>query len=120
MTRPTSHEDLSNYDSKGAAIANIYGGDAMLNHPTVAQHLTAALIEAQRIGLSIKNGEIRTVLTEEEFDAKLTTAQERWDLGHKTYMQYQEDGTFPKYNHYWSDFLAAEGIATPKKDEAAK
>jgi hypothetical protein len=35
-------------------------------------------------------------------------------------MQYQEDGTFPKYNHYWSDFLAAEGIATPKKDEAAK
>jgi len=119
MTRPSSHEDLSNYDRKGSTIASIYGGDGMLEHPTVAQHLTAALAEAQRLGLSIKGGDIATILTEDELDAKLLKAQGDWDRGAEAYRQYQEDGTFPTHNYYWSDFLRAEGIATPKKDEVS-
>jgi len=120
VTRPSSHDDLSNYDRKGSTIASIYGGDAMLEHPTVGQHLTAALAEAQRLGLSIKGGDIATILTEEELDAKLLKAQADWDRGQDAYMKYQADGTFPTHNYLWSDFLTAEGIATPKKDEAAK
>jgi hypothetical protein len=120
MTRPSSHNDLSNYDRKGLTIANIYGGDAMLEHPTIGQHLTAALVEAQRLGLSIKGGDIMTVLTAEELDAKLATAQADWDRGEEAYLKYLEDGTFPSHNFKWSDYLTAERIATPKKDEAAK
>ena len=118
MTRPSSHEDLSNYEREGSAIASIHGGDAMLNHPTVAQHLMAALVEAQRVGLSVNGGTITTILTEEELAAKVAVAQERWDLGQKTYKQYLADGTFPVHNYKWSDYLTAEGIETPKKPAA--
>jgi len=118
MTRPSSHEDLSNYDRKGSTLAIIYSGDAALEHPTVTQHLMAALAEAQRLGLGIKGGEIATIPTEAELDKKLATAQSDWDRGEAAYMKYQEDGTFPVHNYKWSDYLTAEGIETPKKPAA--
>lgn len=120
MTRPSSHNDLSNYERKGSTIACIYSGDSLVEHPTVAQHLTAALAEAQRLGLSIKGGDIMTIPTAEELDAKLAKAQSDWDRGAEAYLKYLNEGVFPSHNYVWSDYLRAEDIETPKKDEAAK
>lgn len=116
MTRPSSPEDLEEYNRRGHSVATI-PADYITRHPSLGMHLLAALAEAERLGLQVENGEITIPLTDEELDYKVKAAQRSWDSGKELYEKYLADGEWPKYYYIWSSYLTAEGIESPKKPE---
>lgn len=78
-TRPASHDDLANHQREGHLVA-VIPSDYITRHPSLGQHLLAALAEADRLGLVVDaNGSIRIPKSTEELDAALASAQRNWD-----------------------------------------
>jgi|GEM_PF-5605907 len=117
MTRPSSTEDLDEYDVRGHRVATI-PSHYITTYPSLGMHLLGALAEAGRLGLDVEDGEITIPLTEKELATKIKSAQRTWDLGKGVYEKYLEDGQWPDSYWVWSAYLKAEGIAVPKKPEA--
>jgi hypothetical protein len=85
MTRPATHDDLTEYERQGEALFSWqYGLDKV---PSVQHHIVQAKITALKLGFEVAQNEVRTVLTEKELDKKLAAAQEKWDLGMVIYDQ---------------------------------
>jgi hypothetical protein len=119
MTRPVNTEDLPDYERKGHLVARIESS-YITRHPSLGQHLLAALAEADHLGLVVDDGEIIIPLTEAELDRKVKSAQDSWDFGKEVYEKFIEDGVWPERAWSWGAYLRAEGIAAPTKEEAAK
>jgi hypothetical protein len=118
MTRPTSIEDLDDYDRKGHRVATITS-TYITRYPSLGMHLLAALTEASRLGLDVDDEEITIPLTEGELAANIKRAQDSWDRGKAMYDKYLEDREWPKYPSTWFAYLKTEGIAIPNKEEAS-
>lgn len=79
MSRPESHDDLSDWQRQGHLVAQI-PSEHLTRHPALGAHLLAAVAEADRIGLiREEDGSIRIPLTDEELDAKVKVEQRSWD-----------------------------------------
>ena len=118
MSRPTSPDELDDYERQGHRVANI-DSSYITRYPSLGMHLLAALAEAAHLGLEVKeDGEIIIPLTEEELTRKVESAQRSWDYGKKQHEEYLESGEWPTYSYLWNNYLTAEGIEAPKKPEA--
>lgn len=85
MSRPESHDDLSDWQRQGHLVALI-PSDHITRHPALGQHLLAAIAEADRLGLvREEDGSIRIPFTTEELDAKVAGEQRSWDYNHERY-----------------------------------
>lgn len=118
MSRPTSPDDIEEYYRRGHRVAEI-PADYITRYPSLGMHLLAALAEAERLGLTVKDGEITIELTDEELDRKIQSAQRSWDVGKEMHDKYLADGEWPQYYYLWDAYLKAEGIEKPKKPEDA-
>ena len=78
MARPTTHDDLPDYQRAGHIVANIES-EYVVKYPSLGQHLLAALAEAERLGLTVEAGVITLPKTTDELDEALTNAQRLWD-----------------------------------------
>lgn len=84
-TRPTSHDDLPDYQRQGHLVAQI-PADHITRYPSLGQHLLAALAEADHLQLvRTPDGAIRIPRTTEELDASLAGAQKNWDTSARWY-----------------------------------
>lgn len=79
MSRPSSHDDLTDWQRQGHLVALI-ASDYITRYPSIGQHLLAAVAEADRLSLLREDdGTIRIPLTAGELDAKLRSDQRSWD-----------------------------------------
>lgn len=79
MARPETHADLSEWQRQGHLLATI-PSDFITRHPSLGQHLLAAIAEADRLGLPrTSDGEIRIPKTDDELDVALRSEQRSWD-----------------------------------------
>lgn len=79
MSRPESHDDLTDWQRQGHLVAQI-PSEFLTRHPALGAHLLAAVAEADRLGLvREEDGSIRIPLTDDELDAKVRSEQRSWD-----------------------------------------
>lgn len=120
MSRPTTHDDLDDYQRQGHTIFNWYSD--LGKYPTVEQHVVKAKIEAARLGHDVTTTEIRVPLTTKELDEKVRDIQDRYDKGLEIYAElvagprYYSDLSYSDKNR--ADYYAQrEGIVSPDKVE---
>jgi len=113
MSRPESVEDLTDWQRKGHHLATITAG-SITRHPSLGQHLLAALAEADRLGLQVENDEIVIPLNEEELEKALRSAQRSWDYNQTAYTEAVAD---PSSAEGWrrsgiNSWASEEGLPT--------
>jgi len=110
-TRPKSVADLTEWDLRGRTIATI-DSQHLVKFPSLGLHLLAALAEAERLGLTVKDGEIVDPLTDEEIGAKVIAKQKSWDYDRAAYEKARGGEPVESWRRYQVDnFAAAEGLA---------
>lgn len=112
MSRPESHDDLSDWQRQGHLVAQI-PSDYITRHPSLGQHLLAALAEADRLGLTLDaDGSIRIPQTDDELDAQVKAQQRSWDYSAERWEKSMagDAEACPTYMRYTVDAWAkAEG-----------
>lgn len=89
MARPTTWQDLSDYDRRGNEIARWASYDVM-GYPSIAKHLVAAAEAAQKAGMIVTNDGIYNKLSSEQLEENLRRAQENWDSMQEKYKVAQD------------------------------
>jgi hypothetical protein len=79
MTRPETHADLSDYQTRGQTLFS--WNVALAEHPEVEQYIVKAKLEARKLGFEFEYNEIRVPLTTAELDKRLDEAQRKFDNG---------------------------------------
>lgn len=117
MTRPTTYDDLDEYNRKGHVVASI-PTDYITTYPSLGMHLLAALTEADRLGLARDGNDIVIPLTGGELDSKLKSAQRSWDSSTEWYQQAVSGAPVEQWKRYSTVCHAkAEGLPVPEFDE---
>ena len=78
MDRPTTFQDLPDYDRRGNLVVSWNTSNVMIR-PVIAEHIVKATRAAQIEGLEVTNDGIYEVLTVEQLEAKLLAAGLAWD-----------------------------------------
>jgi hypothetical protein len=112
ITRPTSYDNLADYQREGHLVAQITAEYAV-RFPSLGQHLLAALAEAKHLGLEVEDGTIRIARTTDELDASLASEQRSWDHIRDYYLKAVDDpaSITEPYRRGWVDtFATNEGL----------
>lgn len=121
MARPSSHDDLHNYDR---ATINV----GSFNVDRVATQPGALAAYGEFLDRLLASGEftidecgnVTCKPPTAELDRKLANKQRDWDRGEELWAEWIDNGTYPDTPYLWSAYLAAEGLTAPAKPEADK
>lgn len=115
--RPETIEDFR-YPWEAKPV-KIMGRPDYRDRPDLARWWGNALAGAMDVpGLTVdKNGDIVRQLTDEELADKLAAEQRDYDRGRELYAEHLSTGEIPEHWFMWSDYLAYEGLETPRRPE---
>ena len=114
MARPENHEDLDDWTRKGHIVATVHS-EHLTRFPSLGMRLLAALAEAERLGLTLQDGEITIPPTAEELDKKLETHQRSWDYNLARWQRLVAGEELKDWEHTAAiDWAKTEGLDVPE------
>lgn len=112
MARPETHDDLPAWNREPRRVLTLDDPDTLTQIPgaTAAYWRLVDLLRDTDEDFTVTGTDVTRPQTDDELDARLSTAQAIWDHGRNAYIKFDETGERPQFDGAMQAYCKAEGI----------
>ena len=121
MARPETHDDLPDAEKAARSVIVVGDLDVLTQTPgaMVAYWQLVDLLRDLNVGIVVDGHDVQRELTDDELDAKVVSAQSKWDKGRVDYEKFIDTGDLPQWPWLMEGYCRAEGITPPARKPAS-